>query len=120
MAGHLRELRSVEDEARRELERVTGTLRSTATIFGPLVAGVTVALSDRMGAMGGDAEAIATGVLGPMVGAYVLLLAAILTALAVGLERGLDRALVGHRVGGAVLAATCVYLAAFLAAGLVI
>jgi len=121
MAGHLEELQSVEADARRELATITGTLRSTATIFGPLVAGVTVALSDRMAALGGDgAEAVPTAVLGPVVGAYVLALAAILTALAIGLERGVDRALVGFRVGGAVLSATCIYLAAFVAAGLAI
>ncbi|SNZ12964.1 hypothetical protein SAMN06269185_1997 [Natronoarchaeum philippinense] len=120
MAGHLEELRSVEDEARRELATITGTLRSTATIFGPLVAGVTVALSDRMAALGDGAEAVPTAVLGPVVGAYALALAAILTALAIGLERGLDRALVGYRVGGAVLSATAIYLTAFVAAGLVV
>ncbi|GAA0661762.1 type II secretion system protein [Natronoarchaeum mannanilyticum] len=120
MAGHLEELQSVEADARRELATITGTLRSTATIFGPLVAGVTVALSDRMAALGDGAEAVPTAVLGPVVGFYVLALAAILTALAIGLERGLDRALVGYRVGGAVLSATCIYLAAFVAAGLAV
>ncbi|HMB51128.1 MAG TPA: type II secretion system protein [Natronoarchaeum rubrum] len=120
MAGHLEELQSVEADARRELATITGTLRSTATIFGPLVAGVTVALSDRMAALGDGAEAVPTAVLGPVVGFYVLALAVILTALAIGLERGLDRALVGYRVGGAVLSATCIYLAAFVAAGLAV
>lgn len=121
MASHLEELQAVENEARRQLGRITGTLRSTATIFGPLVAGVTVSLAGEMGGLGGtnaETAAIPVAVLGPIVGTYVILLAAILTTLAVGLEHGLDRPLVGYRVGGALLCAVWVFLAAYIAGGL--
>lgn len=121
MAGHLEELHRVEQDARHQLARITGTLRSTATVFGPLVAGVTVALSERVGDLGQSADGSSTlpiEVLGIVVGTYVLLLAAILTALAIGLERGLDRPLVGYRVGGALVCAATVYLSAYAAAGL--
>ncbi|MFC5970638.1 type II secretion system F family protein [Halomarina salina] len=146
VADHVERLRSVEREARRDLRRVTTTLANTAAVFGPLVAGVTVALADSMGgrslspdAVGtGTEEAVSSGVasssatatgtasaaplptpgLALAVGAYVLLLAALLTALATGLEHGADRARVGYRVGLALPAATALYVTAFLAAGL--
>lgn len=121
MADHLDDLQQVERDARHELARVTGTLRTTATVFGPLVAGATVALADGMAGAGGSlGRAIPTGALGLAVGAYVLLLAAVLTALATGLQRGLDRALVGYRVGLALVSAVGVYLAAFVGAGLLV
>jgi len=56
-------------------------------------------------------------VLGRIVGAYVLILAALLTALATGLERGFDRTLVAYRVGIALPTATATYLVAFVGAG---
>jgi hypothetical protein len=56
-------------------------------------------------------------VLGRVVGAYVLILAALLTALATGLERGFDRTLVTYRVGIALPTATATYLVAFAGAG---
>jgi hypothetical protein len=120
MADHLEDLATVEREARHDIAQVTSTLANTATVFGPLVAGATVALADgmqfsgRLAATGGPG----TGELGLAVGIYVLLLAAILTTLATGLARGLDRALVGYRVGWALLAATVTYVTAFFAAGL--
>lgn len=122
MADHLEELLTVEHEARRELANITSTLRSTATVFGPLVAGATVALAEGMGsnAFTPGGETLPTESLGLAVGAYVLLLAAVLTALAVGLERGLDRALVGYQVGGALLSAVTVYLAAIVGVGLLV
>lgn len=122
MADHLEDLSTVEREARHDIAQVTSTLANTAAIFGPLVAGATVALADgmqftgRLAATGGPG----TGELGLAVGIYVLLLATILTALATGLARGLDRALVGYRVGWALLAATVAYVTAFFAAGLLI
>jgi Flp pilus assembly protein TadB len=135
LADHLQDLQTLERDARRELARVTGTLYNTGALFGPLVAGATVALGDGIGgaaagdggtagaAVGSGLEAapqIPTAALGPAVGAYVLLLAVCLTALATGLSRGLDRALVGYRVGLAVPTATLAYLAAFVAAGLLL
>ena len=75
------------------------------------------------GAAGGSAEAsrgtgaIPVPVLGRVIGAYVLILAALLTALATGLERGFDRTLVTYRVGIALPTATATYLVAFAGAG---
>lgn len=123
MADHLDDLAEVEREARHELAHVTGTLRSTAAAFGPLVAGSTVALADGMAVSDGfrgQTTGIPTGELGVVVGVYVLLLAAILTALAVGLDRGFDRALVGYRVGQALCSATVVYLGSFAVAGMLL
>jgi hypothetical protein len=142
LADHLGDLRRVETEARRELRQVTGTLASTAAVFGPLVAGATVALADGMAGAGGsattalagaggagpagsgttatDAGALATADLGIAVGVYTLLLTVVLTALSVGLEHGLDRALVGYRVGVALLSATATFLASVVGAGLLV
>lgn len=143
LADQLAALRRIEREARRELASVTDTLANTAAAFGPLVAGATVALADRMGgnavagtgvrasaasgasaptvgAAGPATDALATADLGLAVGAYVLWLAATLTALSVGLARGFDRALVGYRVGLALLSATAVYLGTAATAGAVL
>jgi hypothetical protein len=118
MADHLDDLQSVEREARRELSQVTETLRHTASIFGPLVSGATVALAGGMAGMGSSfGSAFPVDVLGLAVGVYVLCLSAIITTLAVGLEQGLDRTLVGYRVGQSLLSATAVYLLAFALAG---
>ena len=141
LATHLEELDRIETEARGRLSDVTGTLSNTATVFGPLVGGATVALSDRIRAVdvagegsgsfagtgtggggpqqGGAAAteaAFATADLGLVIGAYVLLLATLLTALATGIERGLDPASIGYRVGYALPIASAVYVASFLAA----
>jgi hypothetical protein len=138
LADHLSDLARVEAEARRQLRQVTDTLASTASVFGPLVAGATVALADGIRAAGqsnggpglgpapasggsvGSSAALATGDLGLAVGAYTLLLAAVLTALAVGLEHGLDRAVVGYRVGAALCSATVTFLLAVVGAGLLV
>jgi hypothetical protein len=132
-AEHVAALREIEAEGRRELAHVTSTLANTAAVFGPLVAGTTVALSDGVAAGAGLAVAsgagavggavgpgLPTAALGAAVGAYVLLLAPLLTVLSTGLERGLDRALLGHRVGLALCGSTAVYLAAVRGAGLVL
>ncbi|SFL02435.1 hypothetical protein SAMN04487950_2013 [Halogranum rubrum] len=144
MADQLDSLRDVEEEARRELATITGTLTNTAAVFAPLVGGATVTLADRMAHAGPGAESVAqqtastgasasattfaasgggalsSSALGTAVGVYVLLLAALLTALAVGLEHGADRPLVGYRVGLALLTATTTYLTAVVAAGLLV
>ncbi|WP_200530169.1 type II secretion system protein [Halorubrum sp. LN27] len=72
------------------------------------------ATESSSGSAGG---ALSIPVLGRIVGAYVLILAALLTALATGLERGFDRTLVAYRVGIALPTATATYLVAFLGAG---
>ena len=130
---HLRELRRVEREARRELAAITGTLSNTAALFGPLVGGVSVAMVGRIpadaggfgGALGGSgtssaATTLGPASLGPVVGVYVLLLAAILTGLATALERGIDRSVLGYRIGLALPTATAAYVAAVVAAGAVL
>jgi Flp pilus assembly protein TadB len=123
MADHLDELERVEQEARRELARVTGTLRHTAAVFGPLVAGATVAVAERLRLAGGvvpagpgtvEATTPTTSLpvdgIGLSIGVYVLFLATLLSALSTGLRRGLHPALVGYRTGWALLSATTVFL----------
>jgi Flp pilus assembly protein TadB len=97
LADHIDELRRVETDARHDLQSVCGTLQSTGTMFGPLVAGSTVALAHAIvggtTALPGDAASLPW--LGLSIGLYALALAAILPALATALVRGFDRALVG-------------------------
>jgi len=121
LADHIDELHRVEESARHELQSVCGTLQSTGTLFGPLVAGSTVALAEGMAVdaavVPGDAQSLPW--LGLIVGVYALALAAILPALATALVRGFDRALVGARIGRSLVIATVVYLVAYqLVAGL--
>lgn len=46
LADHLKELQDVEDNIKRSLYDMTSTMKSTACIFAPLIAGVTIALSE--------------------------------------------------------------------------
>lgn len=115
LADHVGQLQRVEADARAELDTVCNTLRSTGTVFGPLVAGATVALAAGM--TGGFIGGSGMPWLGGVVGVYVLILAILLPALAVGLERGFDPALVGHAVGKALSVAVTVYLASYLLVG---
>jgi hypothetical protein len=115
LADHVDDLRRVERESRQDLAEVCGTLQNTGALFGPMVAGATVALADTLAdgpAVSGAAGAIPG--LGPAVGGYVLAFAVVLPALATGLSRGFDGPLVGYRVGRALLAATPVYLGSYL------
>jgi len=121
MGEHLEDLQRIESEARHSLDHVCRTLGSTGSIFGPLVAGATVALADSMSGN----ELLPTGELsltwlGGPVGLYVLFLAVLLSTLSVGLTRGVDSALVGYRAGRALVAATVTYLGSFLFVGLLI
>lgn len=123
VADHLDELLDVERAARCDLATVVDTMESTATLFGPGVAGATLALSERLTRV--DAVESTAGVpavdgFGVAIGVYVLLLSAVLAGLAAGLQYGFDRSLVGHRVGRALLAATVVYPATFLGASLLV
>lgn len=118
LAEHVDDLQRIEREARQQLTSVCRTLTNTATVFGPLVAGATVALA---GGISGGTE-LAGGEqtlqwLGGPVGVYVLALATILTTLSVGLVRGVDTELVGHRVGRALVTATVTYLGSYLIVG---
>ncbi|MFB6135113.1 MAG: type II secretion system protein [Halanaeroarchaeum sp.] len=120
VAAYLRELQSVEREARRELRRTTDTLTHTAMVFGPAIAGVTVALATGMGPLDESSTQVAVGVLGSVIGGYVLILAVVLPALSVVLERGFDAAIIGQRVGGALLTASVVYPVTMTAARTVV
>ena len=120
LAEHVDDLKRVETEARHSLQSVCGALQSTGALFGPLVAGATVALADGM--TGAKTVALSGGEttlpwLGLAVGGYALVLPVVLPTLATGLVRGLDRALVGFRVGRALVAATVVYLGTYLLVG---
>lgn len=121
LADHIDELGRVEEAARHELQSVCGTLASTGTVFGPLVAGSTVALAEGMvidgGVVPGETQLLPW--LGLIVGGYALALAVLLPALSTALVRGFDRALVGARVGRSLVGATVVYLLAYqLVAGI--
>ena len=116
VSSYLRDLDEVEREARRELARTTDTLRQTALVFGPAIAGVTVALATGMGSLGDGGEAVPVPALGVVVGVYVHALAVVLPSLAVVLKRGLDVSIVGYRVGIALFTSSLVYPGTFLAA----
>lgn len=118
LAEHVDDLGRIEREARHRLAHVTQTIASTGSVFGPLVAGVTVALASAIGsteALGPGEQSL--GWLGGPVGVYVLVLAVVLTVLSTGLIRGFDRSLLGVRVGRALISATVVYLGSYLVAG---
>ena len=116
VAGLFDDLAGLDREVRREFAATTRTLRHTALVYAPLVAGVTVALAGRVRGLNG-ASALAQSSLALAVGGYVLWLAVLLPTLAVALERGLDRALVGYHAGVAVACATVVYPVTAVAAG---
>lgn len=123
LADHLAELQSVERAAQRDLETITGTIESTARLFGPGVAGATLALADGLarGSTVGSATALPPmNGLGVAVGVYVLLLSMILAALAAGLRHGLSHSVVGYRIGTALLASVAIYPLTYLAASALI
>jgi len=120
LADHVEELRRIRREANHDLAYVCRTLSSTALLFGPIVAGATVALADGMaGEAIGDGE-LSLGWLGAPVGVYVLVLAVVLTGLSTALRRGFDRPLVGYRVGRALALGTGTYLGAYLLVDVVV
>lgn len=118
LADHTEELQRIERDARQELTTVCRTLVNTAAIFGPMVAGATVALANGISGVetpAGSGQSFTW--LGAPVGMYVLSLAVILTVLSVGLTRGVDRSLVGYHVGRSMVAATLTYLFSYLVVG---
>ena len=119
LSDHVEKLRRVRREANHNLAHVCRTLSSTAMLFGPLVAGATVALADGMAGEAFGGGEVSLGWLGAPVGVYVLVLAVVLTALATALRRGLDGPLVGYRVGRALGCATVTYLCSYLLVGVV-
>jgi Flp pilus assembly protein TadB len=118
LADHVDDLRRIEQDARHSLSHVCRTLSTTGALFGPMVAGATVALADGIGTgliEGGQSIPW----LGAIVGWYVLVLAVLLPALATGLTQGLDRSLVGYRVGRSLVGATVTFFCAYLLVGLI-
>jgi Flp pilus assembly protein TadB len=116
LADHLKELQDVENNIRRSLYDVTSTMRSTAIIFAPFIAGVTLALSEVIqkillnisretsylpdeydigGLMSqagtGMTQSIPPDIFLLVVGIYIVLLVIILTRFAGGIEYGDDR-----------------------------
>jgi hypothetical protein len=116
LADHLKELQDVEANIRRSLYDVTSTMRSTAIIFAPLIAGVTLALSeviqkilltiskesrnlpdeyniaDFMKEAGtGMTQTVPPDIFLLIVGIYMILLVIILTRFAGGIEYGHDK-----------------------------
>lgn len=116
IADHLKELQDVETNIRRSLYDVTSTMGSTAIIFAPLIAGVTLALSeviqkillniskesrnlpdeynigDFMKEAGtGMTQSVSPDIFLLVVGIYMILLVIILTRFAGGIEYGDDK-----------------------------
>lgn len=122
MGDHLGNVAAIERTTRRELASVTDTLQNTAAVFGPLVAGTTISLAERMETTGIEEEiaTIDVSVLGTVVGVYVLILSVTLVALASTLAYGFDRATVGYRAGGSMVAASVVFATSYVGAGLVL
>jgi hypothetical protein len=121
LGDHVADLRAIEEESRRSLAHVCQTLQTTGILFGPMVAGATVALAGGIGGEQFLAERTQSLVwLGGPVGGYALALAVVLTALATGLTRGLDRELLGYRIGRALVTATLSYLTSYLLVGLLL
>jgi len=113
MADHLEELQEVEDETKRELATVTGTLDHTASYFGPMVAGATVGLAAIMvdeGVEAADAAQLPTEPLGVVVGVFVITLCFILVPLSIALRHGVDRAMIGYHVGRSLISAIPLYV----------
>ncbi|AKB27653.1 hypothetical protein MSSIT_0934 [Methanosarcina siciliae T4/M] len=116
LADHLKELSAVEERIRRSLYDVTSTMRSTAAIFAPLIAGITLALSEvitkilnqvaeRVSRVPADlsgmpveispesfSQSIPPDQFSLAIGAYVVIISAILTRFAGTIEYGGDRA----------------------------
>jgi hypothetical protein len=119
LADHVEKLRRVRQTAHHDLAYVCRTLSSTAMLFGPLVAGATVALADGIATGAFGDGRVSLDWLGAPVGVYVLVLAVVLTVLSTALRRGLDRPLLACRVGRALTVGTVTYLCAYLLVGVV-
>lgn len=116
LADHLKELSAVEERIRRSLYDVTSTMRTTAAIFAPLIAGITLALSEvitkilnqvaeRVNRVPADLSGMPVEIqpetfsqsIPPdqfllAIGVYIILISAILTRFAGAIEYGGDRA----------------------------
>ncbi|WIM42157.1 hypothetical protein PSF70_11525 [Methanosarcina mazei] len=116
LADHLKELSDVEERIRRSLYDVTSTMRTTAAIFAPLIAGITLALSEvitkilnqvaeRVSRVPADLSGMPVEIspetfsqsIPPdqfllTIGVYIVLISAILTRFAGAIEYGGERA----------------------------
>lgn len=120
MADQFSDLERAEQDGRRELAAVSGTLANTAAVFGPLVGGATIALAARIASVEVGASvgpAFSVSGLGTVLGVYVFVMAATLTALSTGLESGLDPTRLGYRVGIALVLAGVTFVVGVVAAG---
>jgi Flp pilus assembly protein TadB len=115
LADHLKELSAVENRIRQSLYDVTSTMRSTAVIFAPLIAGITLALAEvitkilgqvaeRVNRVPADLSGMPVEIspenftqsISPdhfllAIGVYIVLICAVLTRFAGSVEYGGDR-----------------------------
>lgn len=135
LADHLKELQEVEERIKRALYDTTSMMRSTTTLFAPLIGGVTLGLSEVVGrilmdmaesaaklpsgaqqaaAVGLDviAPTIPPGVFVLCIGIYILLLTAILTYFAGGIDSGGDAPQFMYDLGRALPMAVVVFTVA--------
>lgn len=124
LADHLKELQEVEDNIKSSLYDVTSTMKTTATIFAPLIAGVTLALSEVIQKIlqdishemsrlpdeisissimsdvgGGMEQSISPDVFILAVGFYIIILVIIMVRFAGGIEYGGDKAQFMYELG---------------------
>jgi len=124
LADHLKELQDVEDNIKSSLYDVTSTMKTTAIIFAPLIAGVTLALSEVIQKIlqdishefsrlpddisissimsdvgGGMEQSIPPDVFMLAVGFYIIILVVILIRFAGGIEYGGDKAQFMYELG---------------------
>ncbi|HIH73894.1 MAG TPA: hypothetical protein HA306_00925 [Methanosarcina sp.] len=116
LADHLKELSAVEERIRRSLYDVTSTMRTTAAVFAPLIAGITLALSEvitkilnqvaeRVSRVPADLSGMPVEItpeafsqsISPdqfllAIGVYIIIISAILTRFAGAIEYGGERA----------------------------
>lgn len=116
LGSYLASLDSVEREARRDLAQTTNTLRQTALVFAPAIAGVTVALGTGMDGVSAPGSAIDVAQLGQIIGIYVLALAVILPVLSIALERGYAPIRMGYSAGLSLLTGSVLYPITYLGA----
>lgn len=124
MADHLEELQEVESETKRQLQQVTGTLQQTASYFGPMVAGATVALAgviaDEAAEEGQTAsDLLPLDQLGIVVGTFLITLCFILVPLSIALRHGMDRAMIGYGIGRALISAIPIYVMSVFVVGMI-
>jgi len=123
LADHLKELQDVEENIKQSLYDMTSTMRSTAAIFAPLIAGVTIALSEVITKIlqniadsierlppnllpgpaqispDGLSQSIPSDVFMLAIGIYIILIAIILIRFSGTIEYGGDKAQLMYDIG---------------------